>query len=98
MNEKRKQYDKAFKLEASKLVTEQGYSYSEVGRQLGIADWLVRGWVKSLRKSGDLPVAADGPASSSAEERKALRKENAKLRMENDILKKATAYFAKDIV
>ena len=63
MNEKRKQYDKAFKLEASKLVTEQGYSYSEVGRQLGIADWLVRGWVKALRASGELPGADDGPVA-----------------------------------
>ena len=98
MARKHKTYDNSFKLEASKLVTEQGYSYSEVGRQLGIADWLVRGWVKALRKSGALAGAQDGPASSSADEMKLLRKENAKLRMENDILKKATAYFAKDLL
>ena len=93
-----KTYDKTFKLEASKLVTEQGYSYSEAGRQLGIADWLIRGWVKSLRKSGDLAGLEDIPANASADEMKTLRKENAKLRMENDILKKATAYFAKDLL
>ena len=52
--------------------------------------------MKALKKSGDLP--ADDVLSSAALDFKALREENAKLRMENEILKKATAYFAKDIL
>jgi len=96
MEKKRKRYDKAFKVQAAKLVTEHGYSYAEAGRRLGVTDWSIRGWVKSMRDSGELPPK-DSPAPV-AEDLKALREENAKLRMENDILKKATAYFAKDIV
>ena len=96
MTRKYKRYDKDFKIEASKLVTKQGYSYAEAARQLGLEDWAIRGWVKALRKSGDLPSAQD--ASPEAEDLKALRAGIAQLRMENEILKKATAYFAKDIV
>ena len=96
MGRKNKHYDKDFKLQAAKLVTEHGYSYAEAGRRLGVADWSIRGWVKAMRNSGDLP-SEDSP-SPVADDLKALRAEIGKLRMENDILKKATAYFAKDIV
>ena len=89
-------YEKGFKLEAAKLVTEHGYSCAEASRRLGIAHHLVGSWIKAFRKSGDLPATDVG--SPVAEDLKALREENAKLRMENEILKKATAYFAKDIV
>ena len=77
-------------------MTEHGYSYAEVGRQLGVAAWLIRDWVRALRNSGEL-AQADSSVPG-ADDLKALRDENAKLCMENDILKKATAYFAKDIV
>jgi transposase len=89
-------YEKDFKLEAAKLVTEHGYSCAEASRRLGIAHHLVGSWIKAFRKSGDLPTA--DVASPVAEDLRALREENAKLRMENEILIKATAYFAKDIV
>ena len=98
MTRKYKKYDKDFKLEAAKLVTEHGYSYVEAARQLGLEDWAVRGWVKALGKSGDLPPEPEEGAPSVAEDLKELRAENAKLRMENEILKKATAYFAKDVL
>ena len=96
MAKKYRRYEKDFKLQAVKLVTEHGYSYAEVGRQLGVAAWSIRDWVRALRKSGELPQADS--LVPVADDLKALRDENAKLRMENDILKKATAYFAKDIV
>ena len=98
MTRKYKKYDKAFKLEVAKLVTEHGYTYVEAARQLGLEDWAVRGWVKALRKSGDLPPEPEEGEPSVAADLKALRAENAKLRMENEILKKATAYFAKDVL
>ena len=98
MTRKYKKYDKDFKLEAAKLVTEHGYTYVEAARQLGLEDWAVRGWVKALRKSGDLVPEPDEGKASVAADLKALRAENAKLRLENEILKKATAYFAKDVL
>ena len=98
MTRKYKKYDKDFKLEAAKLVTEHGYTYVEAARQLGLEDWAIRGWVKALRNSGDLAQEPVDGAPSVAADLKALRLEIAKLRMENEILKKATAYFAKDVL
>lgn len=98
MTRKYQKYDKDFKLEASKLVTQHGYSYAEAARQLGLEDWAVRGWVKALRRSGDLSPAPDAETPAVAEDLSALRAEVAKLRMENEILKKAAAYFAKDVL
>jgi transposase len=91
-----KRYEKSYKLQAAKLVVEHGYTYAEAGRNLEIPDWSIRSWVKQLRASGELPPA-DCPMPA-ADDMKALREENRKLRLENEILKKATAYFAKDIV
>ena len=96
MTRKNKNYDRDFKLEAAKLVVEHGYSCAEASRRLGIAHHLVGNWIKAFRKSGELP-AADEPTPV-ADDLKALRDENTKLRMENEILKKATAYFAKDVL
>jgi transposase-like protein len=90
----KKRYDKQFKLEAAKLVIDHGYSYKQAADRLGVADWSIRQWVKQLRDSGDLPPA--DTFESASDSMKKMREENRKLRMENDILKKAAAYFAKD--
>jgi transposase len=89
-----KRYDKQFKIEASKLVVEHGYSYKQAGERLGVTGWSVRHWVKHLRQTGDLPP--DAETRPAAEEMRRIREENKRLRMENEILKKAAAYFAKD--
>jgi transposase len=90
-----KHYSKEFRLQAARLVTEQGYSYAEVAQRLGPTSWSVRNWVRQFQQSGELPVPQTGP--SSADELKQLRKENDRLRMENEILKKAAAYFAREV-
>jgi transposase-like protein len=90
-----KHYSKEFRLQAARLVVEQGYSYAEVAQRLGPSAWSVRQWVDKYRKTGELP--ADGAAEATGDQMKQLRKENARLRMENDILKKAAAYFAREV-
>ena len=92
---KMKRYTKEFRLQAARLVVEQGYSCAEVSQRLGPSAWSVREWVAKYRKTGELP--ADGSAEASGDEIKQLRKENSRLRMENDILKKAAAYFAREV-
>jgi transposase-like protein len=57
-------------------------------------DWALRCWVKALRESGHLPPK--GQMVPLAEELKAAHRELAQLRLENEILKKAAAYFAKE--
>jgi transposase len=89
-----KRYSREFKLEASKLVVEHGYSINEAAARLGTTGWSVRYWIKKFRDSGDLPK--DQKTVATADELSALRKENQRLRLEVEILKKAAAYFAKE--
>ena len=89
-----KHYSKDFKLQAARLVTEQGYSLKDAAQKLGVSAWSIRYWIKKFQLTAELP--AENHPQSAAEELKQLRKENARLRMEVDILKKAAAYFAKE--
>ena len=91
---KRKRYNREFQIQACRLVVEQGYSLREASERLGPSSWTIRDWIRKYRANGELPPA-DQPAPE-AEELKRLRKEVKQLQMENEILKKAAAYFAKD--
>jgi len=89
-----KRYSEEFKLQAAKLVVEAGYTQADAAARLGINMWTLRDWVRAFRKSGEL--APVGQVAPLAEQLKAARKELAKVRLENEILKKAAAYFAKE--
>ncbi len=88
-----KQYSKEYKEEAVALVPEQGYSVPEAAKSLGIASNILSHW-KS--KTGSQP---EGKSLSvdEREELKRLRKEVKNLRMEKEILKKSSVFFAKEM-
>ena len=90
---KRREYTEDFKRDAVALVTEQGYKPSEAARSLGIGDNLIRRWKREFEEE----ASGAGLSSDEREELKRLRKENRMLRMEKEILKKASAYFAKEM-
>ena len=98
MNQKRnrQEFTPEFNSDAVKLVSEQGYSCSEVGRRLGISESNVSRWVREYHQENDPSV--DGAASRGELEAevKRLRKENQGLQMEREISKKAAAFFAKE--
>jgi transposase-like protein len=89
-----KRYDKAFQLGAARLVVEQGYTHAEAARRLGVTVTSLRCWIERFRSTGELPPA--GQAVPQADELQALRRENTRLQLENEILKKAAAYFARE--
>ena len=91
---KYRKYSKDFKLQAAKLVTEQGYSYEQAAKQLGTTGWSVRNWIRKFQQTGELPSKKE--SQPKIDEIRQLRKELARLKMENDILKKAAAYFARE--
>ena len=91
----RRKFTDEFKDVAVKLVTDQGYKLSEAARNLGIHETQLRRWVKS--KSPDATPATPSMAQLQAE-LKQLKRENDRLRMEREILKKAAAFFAKESV
>ena len=96
MPQTRKQFSKQFKIDAVKLVTEQGYNVSEAARNLGIHHSSLRRWKKQFETSGNQAFPGKGRISSEKEELDRLRKEVKKLRMEREILKKAAAFFANE--
>lgn len=93
----RRRYTREFKLSAVKLVNEQGYSIPEAARSLGVDAANVRNWVERMSSTSveDSGVTPSGEGALRAELRR-LRKENARLLMEREILKKAAAFFAKE--
>lgn len=91
---RRKRYSEEFRLQAAKLIVAGGVTYHQAAQQLGVSDWALRRWVKDFRASGHLPPKGQGVPL--AEGLKAARRELAQRRMENEILKKAAAYFAKE--
>ena len=96
MTQKRKHYSKQFKIDAVKLVTEQSFNVSEAARNLGIHHSSLRRWKRHLESDGNQAFPGKGNLSAEKDELNRLRKENKRLRMERDILKKATAFFAKE--
>ena len=96
MAKRRRNYTSEFKVEAVKLVTEKGYSVAEAARSLGIGENLLRSWKLALEKAGGDAFPGNGKLTAIEEELRQLRAENKRLQMERDILKKATALFAKE--
>jgi len=88
----RRKYTNDFKQEAVRLVQEQGLKASEVARDLGVKETTLYNWVSQAKRGLFNPCS---PESLESEELKRLRKENSVLKREREILKKATAFFAK---
>jgi transposase len=96
MARKRRTYTAEFTAEAVKLVTGQGYSIAEAARSLGIHETLLRSWKQAVDQQGDRAFPGHGKLPPFEEEMRRLRAENQRLRAERDILKKATALFARE--
>ena len=90
----RARYTLEFKLEAVRLV-KGGQDASVTARVLGVPKQTLSNWVR-LAEKGELQGAGERPVSAEQMELARLRAELARVKMERDILKKATAYFAKD--
>jgi len=90
---KRRRHSEEFKREAVKLVTDQGYTLAAAARSLGLDASLLRNWKQKYAPEQN---GAPKMQESEQEELGRLREENRRLRMERDILKKATAFFANE--
>lgn len=95
MKKKRKKYTQEFKEEAVKLITEQGYQIAEASRNLGINENMLGRWKREIGGGAEEVSGVSGGPARQAELNR-LRKENERLKMECEILKKATAFFAKE--
>jgi len=90
-----KVYDAAYKTEVCRRVVEDGETVPSVCRELGISENTVYTWISRYRKNSVVPFVGSGNIRPEDAEMKRLQRENRELREENEILKKAAAYFAK---
>ena len=89
----RRRFSREFKLSAVQLVNQQGYSIAQAGKSLGVDAQCIRYWLQKLSQEAAAQPSGEGAVQA---ELRRLRQENARLRMERDILKKAAAYFARE--
>jgi len=90
----RRSFTDEFKAGAVRLVLDEGKTVAGVARELGLTESALRVWVERAR--ADRTNGRTGLTTAEREELSRLRKECRELRMERDILKKATAFFAKE--
>ena len=95
MKKRRRRFTKEFKEEAVKLIVEEGYAISEAARNLGVHANLLGRWKREYEDGGKEGFTPEGSIALKAELNR-LRKENKRLKMEREILKKAAAFFAKE--
>jgi transposase len=88
----RRKFSDEFKAETVKLIRTSGRTVGSVARELSIGETAVRRWVNQAEALG----SADLLSPNERAELQCLRKENQELRMEKEILRKATAFFAKE--
>lgn len=94
----RRKFNQEFKLEAVQLSRQPGMTAAKVAADLGVPVGSLHRWRKELAESGGGAFRGNGRRTAEQEELARLRRENAELRMEREILKKATAWFAKHTI
>ena len=88
---KKKRFDRAFKISAVRMITEEGHKTAEVARSLGIHQNQLYNWKRKFSDQGDKAFPGKGHLTELA----ALRRQLREVEMERDILKKAVGIFSK---
>ncbi len=88
---KRRSFSQEFKIEAVRMVVKQGRDLFRVCEDLEVRPDMLRKWVRKFESDGNQAFPGSGRLKPEDEENRRLRRENERLRMERDILKKAVA-------
>lgn len=94
----RRKHSDQFKQDAISMVVENGGKITEVARRLDISPSLLGKWVRTQKSPEPKADSSEQSYEKMAEELAKLRKEVKELRLEKEILKKATAFFAKESI
>jgi len=94
----RRKFSREFKLEAVNLVSARGVTVAQAARDLDVHQNVLRKWVREFGADPKYAFPGQGQMKPEQLEIDRLRKEVAKLRAERDILKKAAAYFAREVI
>jgi len=97
MSKKYKVYDASFKLEVAKMVEDQGLSVLQVCQSTGVGITAVRRWVSQFQAEQKGQVGLGKPITAEQQRIRQLEQENRQLKSDNDLLKKASAFFAREL-
>ena len=97
MKQKRRTFDASFKLRIVQMIKDQGLSVGQVCRDMKLGETAVRRWVTQFdaEKLGQPGIGK--PLTTEQQRIRELETENRQLRMDNDLLKKASAFFAREL-
>ena len=94
----RRKFSREFKFEAVRLVKDRGVAVAQAARDLDLHENVLRKWIRQFADDPQYAFPGHGQMKPEQLEIERLRKEVAKLKAERDILKKATAYFAREAI
>ena len=97
MKEKRRQFDREFKLRAVQMIKDQGLSVVQVCRDLNLGETAVRRWRAQFDAERGGQSGIGKPLTAEQQRIRQLENENRQLRQDNDLLKKASAFFAREL-
>ena len=97
MKKQRKQYEAAFKLEVARMVVDQGLSVGQVVNDMGIGRTAVERWVAQYRAEQSGKAGIGKPLTAEQQRIRQLEHEIRQLRSDNELLKKASAFFAREL-
>lgn len=97
MTRRRRQFDASFKLEVVRMVRDQGLSISEVSRSMDLVETAVRRWVAQYDAELAGGPGEGKPLTAEQQRIRQLESENRQLREDNALLKKASAFFAREL-
>jgi len=97
MGKQRRQFDAGFKLEVVRMVKDQGLSVSQVGQTMGLGETAIRRWIHQYESELSGHPGIGKPLTPEQQRIRQLEAELRQLRMDNDILKKASSFFAREL-
>lgn len=97
MTRRRRQFDASFKLEVVRMVRDQGLSVNEVCRSMELGESAVRCWIAQYDAECAGGPGVGKPLTAEQQRIRQLEAENRQLREDNALLKKASAFFAREL-
>ena len=97
MTRERRTFDSSFKLEVVRMIKEQGMSFAQVSQTMNIGQTGLRRWVEQYESELNGHAGIGKPLTQEQQRIRQLEEENRQLRMDVTILKKASAFFAREL-
>ncbi len=97
MKQERRSFDTGFKLQVVKMIQEQGLTVAQVCQELKLGETAVRRWLKQVQAEQSGQAGIGKPLTPDQQRIRQLEQENRQLRSDNELLKKASALFAREL-